>query len=89
MLWLEPWADEVAVPGRSTVTLRIENSAPRDEGLDVEDGDEHLVVWAAGGDPGNVPGSGQTSLQGSIPAVIQLAETSPNLYLVVRSVLDH
>lgn len=50
MLWLEPWADEVVVPGRSTVTLRIENGAPRDEGLDVEGGDEHLVVWAGGGD---------------------------------------
>lgn len=50
MLWLEPWADEVAVPGRSTVTLRIENGAPRDDGLDVEDGDQHLVIWAAGGD---------------------------------------
>jgi hypothetical protein len=50
MLWLEPWADEVAVPGRSTVTLRIENGASGERGLDIDDSGEHLVVWAAGGD---------------------------------------
>jgi hypothetical protein len=50
LLSLEPWADEIEVPCRSTATLRISNAcSPRDE-LDVEDTGEHLVIWASGGD---------------------------------------
>ena len=49
-LWLEPWADEVTIPGGATVTLRIVNETAQPSSLDVEETDEHVVIWATSGD---------------------------------------
>lgn len=49
LLWLEPWVDEVVVPSRSTAVLFV---LPRDAGSDslqIENANEHIVIWAGGG----------------------------------------
>lgn len=50
LIWLEPWADEVRIPGGATATLRIVNGAAQSSSLDVEETEEHVVIWAASGD---------------------------------------
>lgn len=42
-LWLEPWAEEVAVPARSTVAMRPSGGCTPGK---VEWGADHLVLWA-------------------------------------------
>ena len=49
LLLLEPWADEVKVPSKSTVTMRIRASDPDNQLVEVEHSEDHLVVWGAGG----------------------------------------
>ena len=45
-VWLEPWADEIEVPVRSTITFDP-SSGPEDRPLgQVEWTTDHLVVWA-------------------------------------------
>jgi hypothetical protein len=50
LIWLEPWAEEFDVESRSTATLRVSNPACNDRCLDVETTNNHIVVWARGGD---------------------------------------
>lgn len=47
-VWLEPWADEVAVPVRSTITLTVADGAQDRSFGEVEWTPGHLVVWASG-----------------------------------------
>jgi hypothetical protein len=49
-LWLEPWADEIIVPSKSTVTMRIVNACALSSSLDVEKTEDHLVIWGTAGD---------------------------------------
>ena len=49
-LWLEPWADEVEVPSGATAILRILNGLVQSSALDVEETEDHVVIWAASGD---------------------------------------
>jgi hypothetical protein len=50
LIWLEPWAEEFDIESRSTATLRVSNPACNDRCLDVETTNNHIVVWASGGD---------------------------------------
>lgn len=47
-VWLEPWADEVAVPVRSTITLTVVEGTQDQFVGEVEWAHDHLVVWASG-----------------------------------------
>ena len=46
-VWLEPWADEVEVPARSTITLTVGRGAQDCSVGEVEWSPDHLVVWAS------------------------------------------
>lgn len=48
-LWLEPWADEVEVPVRSSLTLRVIGERPEQDFPEIEVDDDGFVVWAVGG----------------------------------------
>jgi hypothetical protein len=43
LVWLEPWADEFAVPTRSTVVMRPSSGHTLGE---IEWTPDHLIVWA-------------------------------------------
>lgn len=45
-VWLEPWADEVVVPVRSTITLTGATGTQDCSIGEVEMTPDHLVVWA-------------------------------------------
>lgn len=45
-VWLEPWADEVVVPIRSTITLTVATGTQDCSIGEVEMTPDHLVVWA-------------------------------------------
>ncbi|OYW47509.1 MAG: hypothetical protein B7Z36_03040 [Novosphingobium sp. 12-63-9] len=49
LLWIEPWADEVEVPSKSTVTMRISAANPDNLILEVEKSEDYLVIWGTGG----------------------------------------
>ncbi|GAA4013243.1 hypothetical protein GCM10022280_09290 [Sphingomonas swuensis] len=46
-VWLEPWADEVEVPARSTITLTVTDGLQDCAVGEVEWSPDHLVVWAS------------------------------------------
>ena len=46
LVWLEPWADEIAVPVRSTVILKSSGASDERALGEVEWTPDHLVVWA-------------------------------------------
>jgi len=50
LLWLEPWGEEFEVEGRSTVTLKVSNPQADARFIDVQSTEDHVVIWANGGD---------------------------------------
>jgi len=47
LLWLEPWADEIEVPVRATVTLKASGASEECALGELEWTPDHLVVWAS------------------------------------------
>ncbi|MDG2512566.1 hypothetical protein [Sphingobium yanoikuyae] len=86
-LWLEPWADEIEVPSKSTATFRIVNAqSPRDK-LDVEDTGDQIIIWASGGDCIEVDVDGIRQVTGSatIPVPEEMGISTKELLGVLFS----
>lgn len=49
LVWLEPWGEEFEVPIRSSLTMKVMNDRPEGGTIEVENGDDHVVVWAHAG----------------------------------------
>lgn len=47
-LWLEPWAEEFVVPGRSTIVLEAIGGSDDCASFELDWTSEHLVAWASG-----------------------------------------
>lgn len=48
-VWLEPWAEEYAIPTNSTFILKIIGTDLSDEFVDVDDNEGRIIIWAQGG----------------------------------------
>lgn len=73
LIWLEPWAEEFEVPVRSTLTVTVINDKRTTHSVEVDEGDEHIVLWADGGDKAEVSIDGV--VQDSASAVMPFPET--------------
>lgn len=72
LLWLEPWADELSVPQRSTATLKVINPNSLNAEVAAEQTEDHIVIWGNGGDLIEVYIDG--ALQESASAMVRFPE---------------
>jgi len=49
IVWLEPWAEEFEVPGRSTLTVHVACSDGTDPEMDVQQVEGRIVIWSESG----------------------------------------
>ena len=49
LVWLEPWAEEFCVPGKSSILFKIDDSTARAEFPEIDLTDDHVVLWASFG----------------------------------------
>lgn len=70
-VWLEPWAEEVEVPPRSTIALATPNEFAGGDKIEVEWTPDHLVIWA------NSPTTFHISVDGAARPTSSASNPSP------------